>query len=145
MTPTFAIAGPPNPVTLEGGGGSAAYTVTNTSAEDVEGTLSLHAQAPALDEWLTLPGAATQVYAAGAAVGVAVTIAVPAGTAPGTYAFRLDAERTANPEEDYTTGPPASFVVPPVPGVPWWKRYRWALVIAAVVVVAIVVILIASA
>jgi hypothetical protein len=142
---TFTIAGPAGPVTLKDGSGSAAYTVTNTSSDAVEGTLSLHAQAPASDDWLALPGEATQTYAAGAVVPVAVTITVPTGTAPGTYALRLDAERAANPEEDYTEGPLAAFTVPvPPPIVPWWRRYWWAIAIAVLVVIVIVVIVVAS-
>jgi hypothetical protein len=132
-------------VSLKDGSGSAAYTVTNTSADAVEGTLSLHAQGTASGDWLALPGEPTQVFAAGAVVPVAVTITVPAGTTPGTYAFRLDAERASNPEEDYTEGPLAAFVVPvPPPPVPWWRRYWWAIALAVLVLIVIVVIIAAS-
>jgi hypothetical protein len=96
-------------------------------------------QAPAESSWFTFAEGATRTYQPGAVMSVATTITVPAGTPAGTYTFRLDAKAEDNPDEDYTEGPSAQFIVAAAPKpVPWWKRYWWIIAIVAVVLIGIV-------
>jgi hypothetical protein len=64
---------------------------------------------------------------------VAAQIVVPAGTAPGTYSFRLDAVAENNPDEDFTEGPPVSFEVKPA-SEPVKKPFPWWILIIVVLV-----------
>ncbi len=139
--PSFTISPPPGgPVTLEGGKGTIAFTVTNTATRTVDGTTLVKAQAPALADWFTFAEGATRTYGLGAVESVAVNVAAPVGPAAATYTFRLDAKAEDNPDEDYTEGPNVQFTVPgAVKPVPWWKKYWWIGAIVLVVLIAIVI------
>jgi hypothetical protein len=92
--------------------------------------------APAEESWFSFAEGATRAYQPGAVMSVATTVTVPQGTPAGTYTFRLDAKAEDNPDEDYTEGPSAQFIVPAAPKpVPWWKRYWWIFAIVAVVLI----------
>ena len=138
---SFTISPPPGEVpTLQGNTGTITFTVTNTATRTVDGTVLAKPTAPAEESWFSFPDGATRTYQPGAVMSVATTVTAPPGTPAGTYTFRLDAKAEDNPDEDYTEGPSAQFVVPETPRpVPWWKRYWWIAAIVAVVLVGIVI------
>jgi hypothetical protein len=138
---SFTISPPPgDPPTLQNGTGTLTFTVTNTATRTVDGTVLAKPQPPAEESWFTFPEGATRTYQPGAVQSVSATITAPPGTPNGTYTFRLDAKAEDNPDEDYTEGPSAQFVVAEAPKPPpWWKRYWWIAVIVAVVLIGIVV------
>ena len=137
---SFTISPPAgDPPTLQGNTGKVTFTVTNTATRSVSGTVMAKPTAPAEESWFSFAEGATRTYQPGAVMSVATTITVPAGTAEGTYTFRLDAKAEDNPDEDYTEGPSAQFIVAAAPKpVPWWKRYWWIIAIVAVVLIGIV-------
>jgi hypothetical protein len=134
---SFTISAPPGETpTLQGNTGKVTFTVTNTATRTVDGTVMAKPTAPAEESWFSFPEGATRTYQPGAVMSVATTVTVPPGTPTGTYTFRLDAKAEDNPDEDYTEGPSAQFIVPAAPKpVPWWKRYWWIAVIVAVVLI----------
>jgi hypothetical protein len=138
---SFTISAPVEPVRLRDGTGSAAFVVTNTADQPVQGRVMVMPNANAPTDWFTLSDPTTHVFAAGAVEPAVVSIAVPPSTAPGSYILRLAAVNVDNPEEDFTEGPPVSFdVVPVIPREPWWKRYWWALALGALVLLIILAI-----
>ena len=139
---SFTISAPVEPVRLRDGAGTAAFMVTNTADQPVQGRVMVMPSATAPADWFTLSDATTHVFAAGGVEQAVVSIAVPAGTASGGALLRLAASNVENPEEDFTEGPPVSFdVAPPPPAVPWWKRYWWALALGALVLLIILAII----
>lgn len=138
---SFTISPPiGDPPTLKGNTGNVVFTVTNTATRTVDGTALAQPQPPAEVGWFSFPDGATRTYEPGAVMSVGVTVTAPAGTPAGTYTFRLDVKAEDNPDEDYTEGPSAQFVLAEAPKpVPWWKRYWWILAIVAVVLIGIVV------
>jgi hypothetical protein len=142
--PSFVVNAPADPVKLMDGTATVMFTVTNASQRALDGTVLVHAAPPTGGDWFAIVGERTRRYQPGGVEQVAVKLTIPAGTAAGTYDFRLDAKSEANPDEDYTEGPGVGFEVPPPPPkpVPWWRKYWWVIVIAAVVVIGIVVALV---
>ncbi len=134
---SFTISPPPGEApTLQDNTGTVTFTVTNTATRTVSGTVMAKPEAPAEASWFTFVEGATRTYQPGAVMSVPTTITAPAGTPAGTYTFRLDAKAEDNPDEDYTEGPSAQFVVPEAPKpVPWWKKYWWIAAIVAVVLI----------
>lgn len=137
---SFTISPPPGAApTLEDNTGRVTFTVTNTATRTVDGTVMAKPTAPAEESWFSFPEGATRSYPPGGVQSVAATVTVPPQTPAGTYTFRLDIKAEDNPDEDYTEGPDAQFVVLDAPEpVPWWKRYWWILAIVAVVLIGIV-------
>ena len=141
--PSFVFSEEPTkPVKVEGGAAKVTVKLTNTATQQKIGTVLVEPESPALLDWFTIAGEATRPYAPGATEDFSVASAAPAGTAPATYAFQLDAKAEDNPDEDYTNGPRVEFVVPkPKPPVPWWRRYWWVFaIVAAIVLLAIIVV-----
>lgn len=134
--PSFTVTAAGQKVKLDGtGSAEAQYTVTNTSADDLNGRLLTTPQDPAKSDWFSIVGEATRDFAPGAAEQARVQIKVPAGTPPATYSVRLDAVSEANPDEDFTEGPSVSFdVALPKPPEPWWKKWWWVFLIIGIVV-----------
>jgi hypothetical protein len=138
--PSFTVTAAAQQVQLDGtGAGQAQYTVTNAGAFELTGRLIATPQSPAKPEWFAIAGAASRDFQPGAAEQVILQIAVPAGTAPGTYSVRLDAVSEATPDEDFTEGPSVAFdVVAAAPPPPWWKRWWWLILIGAVVLLIVI-------
>jgi hypothetical protein len=132
--PSFTVTSAGQSVPLDqAGGGQAAFTVTNTTTTPMRGRLLATPIAPAAPEWFTVAAPTTRDFAPGAAESVTAQVVVPAGTAPGTYTFRIDAVAEANPDEDFTEGPPVSFEVKAAEvkkkPFPWWILIIVALVL----------------
>jgi hypothetical protein len=134
--PSFTVTAAGQKVKLDGtGSAEAQYTVTNTSADELNGRLLATPQDPAKPDWFSIVGEATRDFAPGAAEQARVQIKVPVGTPPATYSVRLDAVSEANPDEDFTEGPSVSFdVALPKPPEPWWKKWWWVFLIIGIVV-----------
>jgi hypothetical protein len=120
--------------------GVVALTVSNISGKAQDGRLALVALDPTQAAWLGVVGNATRTFPVGGAEQFAVQIAVPKDAAPGRYTYRPDVAAVANPDEDSTTGPVLAFEVPAVVVVvvPWWRKYLWPLVAAAVALLVLI-------
>jgi hypothetical protein len=123
--PSFTVTAAGQKVNLDASGAAqASFTVTNTSAQTLKGRLLTRPSDPAKPEWFSIVGESVRDFAPNAAEQVVVQLAVPAGSPPGSYSFRLDAVSQADPDEDFTVGPPVAFEVagppPPKKKFPWW-------------------------
>src|SRR5437016_385721 len=99
--------------------GSAAFTVTNRSADPVRGRAAAVAEAPEQASWLRLAGEAERAFPPGWTEQLTVAIAVPAGTPAGPHTLRIDVQGLTPPYTDTARGPAVSFQVravrPPAP------------------------------
>lgn len=135
---SFTITAASEQVALDKkGNANAAFTVTNTTNRPVRGTPSLKPLGSTAEGWLSLAGGGTRNFSAEESQNFTVQVAVPEGTPPGRYSFRLNVSNEANPDEDFTEGPAVAFTVAEAPVVvnggtkfPWW-----ILIVLGVVVV----------
>jgi hypothetical protein len=138
--PSFTVTAAGGNVNLDGSGqASASFTVTNTSPQDVTGELLTKASEPAKPEWFSIVGESIRDFTPNAAQDVVVQLAVPPGSPPATYAFRLDAVAEDDPDEDYTEGPSVSFEVA-APPPPQKKKFPWWILILVGAIVLLIVI-----
>jgi hypothetical protein len=105
----------------------------------MRGRLLTKPNAPAKPEWLSVVGESIRDFGPNAAEQVVVQLDVPPTTAPGPYAFRLDAVSEVDPDEDFTEGPSVAFEVAPPPPKPK-KKFPWWILIAVGGVVLLIVI-----
>ncbi|HEU5065264.1 MAG TPA: hypothetical protein VFT86_05185 [Gaiellaceae bacterium] len=121
---SFTVTSAGDKVRLDSAGAArAAFTVTNTSGQTLKGRLLTRPADPAKPEWFSIAGESVRDFASNAAEQVVVQLAVPPGSTPGSYSFRLDAVSQADPDEDFTEGPWVAFEVAPPPAkkpFPWW-------------------------
>jgi hypothetical protein len=140
MARLFDITTTGDTATIQPGGvARLVFTVTNTTPRPLRGSLRPKALDAAQPGWLQVVGDAERDFAPGLAHQVEVTAKVPPGTAPAKFRVRLDALSVANPDDDFTEGPPVGVTVqaPKIDehptGIPWWV---WVLI--AVVVLALI-------
>jgi beta-lactam-binding protein with PASTA domain len=112
-------------VTLdESGRARAPFTVTNASAQHLNGRLLTKPRKPAKPEWFSIDGESIRDFAPNAAEQVVVQLDVPPRSRPGSYRFRLDAVSEDDPDEVFTEGPSVAFEVAPSQqpkkSFPWW-------------------------
>lgn len=125
MARIFDVTAASDSVRLDARGqGEMPFTATNVSGRHLRGRAVLIAEDAASKSWLSLSGDAERDFPIGGVQQFGVKVAVPAGTKPGSYKFRLDVVSVENPDEDYAQGPTvaASVTLPPVPPrpFPWW-------------------------
>ena len=138
--PSFTVTAAGQKVNLDAtGSAQAPFTVTNTSAQPMRGRLLTKANAPAKPEWLSVAGESIRDFGPNAAEQVVVQLNVPPTTAPGSYAFRLDAVSEVDPDEDFTEGPSVAFEVAPPPPKPKKKFPWWILAVVGAIVLLIVI------
>jgi hypothetical protein len=138
--PSFTVTAAGQKVNLDpSGGAQAPFTVTNTSAQTLSGRLLATPTDPAKAEWLSIVGEPTRNFAPNAAEQVVVQLSVPPTTAPGSYAFRLDAVSEVDPDEDFTEGPSVAFDVAAPLAAPKKKFPWWILAIIGAVVLLIII------
>jgi len=138
--PSFTVTAAGQKVNLDAtGSAQTPFTVTNTSAQPMRGRLLTKANAPAKPEWLSVVGESIRDFGPNAAEQVVVQLDVPPTTAPGPYAFRLDAVSEVDPDEDFTEGPSVAFEVAPPPPKPKKKFPWWILIVVGAVVLLIVI------
>lgn len=120
----FSITAAATSIRLDASGtGRNTFTLSNNSGHSARVRVDLRAQEPAQQEWLSIEGEVEREFPAGGTQQVAGKVTVPAGTAPGTYAFRLNVVSVDNPDDDFAEGPSISFEVAesaPKKGFPWW-------------------------
>lgn len=122
-----------NVVCDETGRGTHIFTVTNTTASDLQIGFQILADGSAQSDWFRVEGEGERPFAAGATDQVAVSIEAPAQAPLGKLTFRLLAFSTAKgrSDEDFTEGPTVSFEKPepaeqepetpkPRKSFPWW-------------------------
>jgi PASTA domain len=138
--PSFTVTAAGQKVNLDAtGSAQTPFTVTNTSAQPMRGRLLTKPNAPAKPEWLSVVGESIRDFGPNAAEQVVVQLNVPPTTAPGSYAFRLDAVSEVDPDEDFTEGPSVAFDVAPPPPKPKKKFPWWILIVVGAVVLLIVI------
>jgi hypothetical protein len=115
------------------GTGEVPFTVTNVSASAVRGRAVFGPEKSAVLPWLKLMGEQERLLQPKQTDTFLVKVAVPPGTSPGDYSFRLDIISVARPDEDSTQGPaikiPVILAPPPPKPFPWW-----ILIVAAIVI-----------
>jgi hypothetical protein len=112
------------------------FTVYNNSGRIMRGRARIAPQDPATEKWLTLAGEAEKDFPIAGTQQYNVQIAVPAGSPPGSYPFRLDVVGTENPDEEFSQGPTVTFEVPAAP--PAKKPFPIWIPIVAVVALLVV-------
>ncbi len=125
MSRAFAITASPDAVELAAGASATVtFTVTNNLYAAVRVRVRVDPEAPAEGRWFTVPTDAERNVLPQATEQYAVKVSLPAGTAPGSYRFKLVALSAENPDEDYTEGPSVTVKVPateqPKKKFPWW-------------------------
>lgn len=142
--PSFTVTAAHNKVKLDSSGAAhGTFTVTNTSAQTLKGRLLARAADPAAPEWFTVVGDSVRDFAPNAPAQIVVQLAVPQGSPPGSYSFRLDAVSQVDPDEDYTVGPSVAFEIK-APDKPKRPILPWALVVAGAVIVLVIVAFLAA-
>ena len=142
--PSFTVTAAHTKVKLDSSGAAhGTFTVTNTSAQTLKGRLLARAAEAAAPEWFTVEGDSTRDFAPNAPVQVVVQLAVPQGSAPGSYSFRLDAVSQVDPDEDYTVGPSIAFEIK-APDKPKKPILPLILIIAGALVVLVIVAFLAA-
>jgi hypothetical protein len=141
---SFTVTAAKQRVKLDSSGAAqASFTVTNTSARTLKGRLLARTSEPAKLEWFSIVGESVRDFAPNVDQKVVVQLAVPPGSAPGSYSFRLDAVSQTMPDEDYTEGPSVAFEVKPPPGpkkpFPFWILAAALAVVMLIVIVFLVV------
>jgi beta-lactam-binding protein with PASTA domain len=117
------------------GKGEAAFTITNSSTRPIRGLFKVKTFDSTKAEWLSIGGEIERDFAPNATDKVAVGISVPAGTAPGTYSFRLDVFSVVNREDEYTEGPTVAIEVEAT--VKKEIKFPWWILIVAIAVLVI--------
>ena len=117
----FAVTSPATPLALTGGRGDAQFAALNQTGRPVRATAAGEPVGQAAARWFSLQPAVVEL-APGASASFDVTVAVPAGTQPGTYSFQLLVAAQDNPDDDYAVSDPVTFEVaagPKPKPIPW--------------------------
>ena len=140
--PSFTVTAAASHVELDSAGAARApFTVTNTSAQTLKGRLLTRPSEQANPDWFSIGGESVRDFAPNAAEQVVVQLAVPPGSPPGSYSFRLDAVSQIDPDEDFTEGPSVAFEVAP-PQTPKKPFPWWIVAVAGAVVLLIIIVVI---
>jgi hypothetical protein len=142
--PSFTITAAKKKLKLDRSGAArSAFTVTNTGAQTLKGRLLARPGAQTSPEWFSIVGESVRDFGPNAPGQVVVQLAVPPGSPPGSYSFRLDAVSQVLPDEDFTQGPSVSFEIKPPPQ-PRKPILPWILVIVGVIVLLVIIGVVAS-
>jgi hypothetical protein len=144
--PSFTVTAAGQKVKLDSSGAAhVPFTVTNVSALTLKGRLLTRPSEQAKLDWFSIVGESVREFAPNAAEQVVVQLAVPAGSPPGSYSFRLDAVSQITPDEDFTEGPSVAFEVAPPPTpkkpFPWWI-VAVAGAVALLIIIVVIVLLV---
>jgi beta-lactam-binding protein with PASTA domain len=138
-TRLFAITATRDTVTLDGQGhAEASFTASNTSPKSIAGRAKLVPLGSTQESWLSLEGEQERNFAKEEAHQFTVKLAIPPGTPPGKYSFRLDIISVENPDDEFTEGPAVSFEVKkvaPTPAAPSPLKFPWWIVAVVAVLV----------
>lgn len=140
------VAGPQVEVDRRTRQGEVSFTVTNESANDIDGRALLRIVGDVDDDrsaeilqWLSIRGEKERTFTASGSHQYLVDIAVPESEPAGEFAFRLDMVGVEDPDDVYSEGQSTSVRIPekqeePEPKIKWWMY-----VAAGVVVVGLAV------
>jgi hypothetical protein len=110
------------------------FSVSNVSGRALRANFVLLPDDPKTATWLTLKVPPSYDFTnENALTQVGVALAAPAGTAAGTFTFKLRALSAERPDDDFTDSPAVAFTVGPAPvkaPFPWW-----AIIVAVLIVV----------
>ena len=113
MPNLFSITTTTNTVRLdEKRQGEVTFTVSNASERPMRGRALPQPEDPKAADWLRLEGEAERDFPEAGTERYTVTITVPEGAPPGSYALRLDMVNVQRPDEDYTRGQTITVEVP---------------------------------
>ncbi len=117
----FGITPASTSIPLDASGqGVGSFTVSNETNHPIRVSTSVTVTSvpPPPKEWLLGPDRPDRDLAVNGADQFTVSVRVPAGSAGGTYGFRLDAVSVELPDEEWAHGPEVTFVVPEPPPPP---------------------------
>lgn len=113
MFRVFAITTSTPSIRLNAAGqGELTFTVSNALGRPVRGRAVVELEGATPREWLTLEGEPERDFPPDGTHQYTVKVNVPSGTPQGQHAFHLSVVNVANPDEEFTVGPSASFQVP---------------------------------
>ncbi|HEX5745678.1 MAG TPA: LamG domain-containing protein [Archangium sp.] len=140
MVRGFAITTSTSSIRLDGSGrGELTFTVSNALGRPVRGRAVVEPEGTTSRDWLALDGEAERDFPPDGTHQYTVKVNVPPGTPQGQHAFHLSMVNVANPDEEFTVGPSASFQVP-LPQAPAPKRkwpLAWIALAAGILVIAL--------
>ncbi|MFE8598101.1 LamG domain-containing protein [Archangium violaceum] len=140
MVRGFAITTSTSSIRLDGmGRGELTFTVSNALGRLVRGRAVVEPEGTASRDWLALDGEAERDFPPDGTHQYTVRVNVPPGTPQGQHAFHLSMVNVANPDEEFTVGPSASFQVP-LPQAPAPKKklpIAWLALAAGILVIAL--------
>lgn len=145
MFRVFAITTSTPSVRLNAAGqGELTFTVSNALGKPVRGRAVVEPEGATPREWLTLGGESERDFPTDGTHQYSVKVNVPPGTPQGQHAFHLSVVNVANPDEEFTVGPSASFQVP-APAAPVPKKqlpWPWIALAAGVFLILLTTILV---
>lgn len=107
----YEISPADDTLALHDGKGSASVAVRYVGDRSVEARASARPMEGADQAWLSVASPQQRNMRPGQTQTFQVTVAVPPGTPPGRYGWRLDVVSVANPDEEYDRGPLVTFEV----------------------------------
>lgn len=141
MSRIFAITTSTPSVRLNGAGqGELTFTVSNALGRPVRGRAVIEPEGATRGEWMALQGESEREFPPDGTHQYSVRVAVPPGTPQGQHAFHLSMVNVANPDEEFTVGPSASFQVP-LPQAPAPKKklpWGWIALAAGILLISLV-------
>ncbi|REG37538.1 concanavalin A-like lectin/glucanase superfamily protein [Archangium gephyra] len=140
MVRGFAITTSTSSIRLDGSGrGELTFTVSNALGRPVRGRAVVEPEGVTSRDWLALEGEAERDFPPDGTHQYTVRVNVPPGTPQGQHAFHLSVVNVANPDEEFTVGPSASFQVP-LPQAPAPRKklpIAWLALAAGILVIAL--------
>ncbi|MDQ5824440.1 MAG: hypothetical protein M3441_09575, partial [Chloroflexota bacterium] len=88
------------------------FTAFNNSGRAMRGRALIVSENQASATWITISDDAERDFPIAGTQQFTVQIAVPPGSSPGSYPFRMDVVGTENPDEEFSQGPSVTFEVP---------------------------------
>jgi hypothetical protein len=145
MFRVFAITTSTPSIRLNAAGqGELTFTVSNALGRPVRGRAVVELEGATPREWLTLEGEPERDFPPDGTHQYTVKVNVPPGTPQGQHAFHLSVVNVANPDEEFTVGPSASFQVP-LPQAPAPKKklpLQWIALAAGVLLILLITVLV---
>jgi beta-lactam-binding protein with PASTA domain len=125
MTSPFDISTPNTTVKVnDKGKAQVNFTVANKSTAVIKGRATVNSDTPEVAKWFAITGETERTFPVNGKQNYAVQLAVPPGTAPGSYPARLHVVDVSNPDEIFSQSATIMFEVsPPKPagkGFPIW-------------------------
>lgn len=143
--PTFEIPDGPTTIDAPRSGGpenpqparaSAAYSVTNTASDSVDGRLGVVVSGASKAEWFTIDGDRERTFGPGETQTATIRVSFPPDTPAGDYPFRLRAVAINDPDNDHAEGPATTAKLAGAGEVIKKKSLLWLWILLGVLAVA---------